>query len=46
MFLVMRKVTAVVARAVMAVLARPRICKITDDLYRSWCSLAVLIKDD
>ena len=32
MFLVVRKVKAVEARAV---LARPWLCKITDDLYRS-----------
>ena len=46
MFLVVRKAKAVEARAVMAVLARPRLCKITDDLYRAWRSLAVLNKDN
>ena len=41
MFLVVRKVKAVKARAVMAVLARPWLCKIIDDLYRG--SVAYLI---
>ena len=43
MFLVMRKAKAVVARAA---LARPRLCKIIDDLYRYRRSPAVLNKDD